>query len=295
MSRSAVAAVTAALALQAAGVAGADAQIRASEHGVVAQTADATTVTIEYSRPSARGRVLFGELVPWGAVWTPGANWATTLEVDNDVRVNGVEVPAGKYSVWAIPREDAWSILLHSDPEIFHFQKPDSAAASVAFSVTPETREHVEMLTWSFPVVRGDAMVMRLQWGTTSLSMDVSVPPTVPEMTAEEREIYVGTYELAIGPGLFWPEGMASFEVFEMNGKLRGRLPFGIHPQDELEFDLVPAGTHRFGPGLYRDGQFFAVESGVGFEFTVDGERASAVIMRGGEGSVFGSGERVEG
>lgn len=295
MSRTTAAAVVAALILQLGGAVDADAQIRASERAVVAQTADGTTVTLEYSRPSARGRTLFGELVPWGVVWTPGANWATTFEVDRDIRVNGTEVPAGKYSVWAIPREDAWSILLNSDPEIFHFQKPDSATASVAFSVAPETREHVEMLTWDFPVVRGDAMVMRLQWGTASLSMDVSVPPTVPEMTAEERATYVGTYELAIGPGLPWPEQVAPFEVFETNGKLRGRLPFGIHPQDELEFDLVPSGTHRFGPGLYRDGQFFAVEPGVGFEFTVDGERASAVIMRGGEGSVFGSGERVEG
>ena len=273
--------------------AAADAQIRASEHGVVAQTADGTTVTVEYSRPSARGRALFGELVPFGVVWTPGVNWATTLEVDNDVRVNGVEVPAGKYTVWAIPRPDEWSILLNENDRIFHFQKPDSSTAAVAMRATPETGEHMEMLTWSFPVVRGDAMVLRMQWGTTSIPLNISVPPTVPEMAAEERAIYVGAYSLGIGPGLPWPEQDARLEVFEMNGQLRGRLPFGIHPQDDLEFDLVPAGTHRFGPGLYRDGEFFAVEPGVAFEFAVEEDRAVSVVMRGAEGSPFAEGERI--
>lgn len=295
MAKATLATLGAALALLSAGAAGADAQIRASERAVVAQTADGTTVTLEYSRPSARGRTLFGELVPWGVVWTPGANWATTFEVDKDIRVNGTAVPAGKYSVWAIPREDAWSIILNENPEIFHFQKPDSAAGAVAIAATPETGEHIEMLTWSFPVVRGDAMVLRLQWGTTAVPLAISVPATVPEMTAEERAMYVGTYELAIGPGLPWPEQVASFEVYEMNGKLRGRLPFGIHPQDEHEFDLVPAGRHSFSPALYRDGQFFAVEPGVGFEFDVDDDRATAVTLRGGEGSAFGSGARVDG
>ncbi|MEN8376665.1 MAG: DUF2911 domain-containing protein [Gemmatimonadota bacterium] len=268
------------------------AQIRASEHGVVAQTADGTTVTVEYSRPSARGRDLFGALVPWGGVWTPGANWATTFEVDNDIRMNGAEIPAGKYTVWAIPREESWSIILNDDPEIFHFVKPDSAAGVVAVSAVPETGEHVEMLTWSFPVVRGDAMQLRLQWGTTSILMDISVPPTVPEMTAEERATYVGSYEISIAPGMGWPDGV--MEVFEMNGKLRGRLPFGIHPEDEPEFDMVPAGSHRFSPGLYRDGEFFSVETGVAFEFEVRGEKASAVVLRGGNGAEFGTGTRVE-
>ncbi len=295
MSRTTAAAVTAALVLQLGGAAGLAGQIRASERAVVAQTADGTTVTLEYSRPSARGRDLFGGLVPWGVVWTPGANWATTFEVDKDIRVNGTEVPAGKYSVWAIPRKDTWSIILNANPEIFHFQKPDSASGAVAIAATPRTGEHVEMLTWSFPVVRGDAMVLQLQWGTTIVPMDITVPVTVPEMAADERATYVGTYELAIGPGLPWPEQVASLEVYEMNGKLRGRLPFGIHPQDEHDFDLVPAGMDRFSPGLYRDGEFFAVEPGVGFEFSVENDRATGVTLRGGEGSEFGSGPRVEG
>ena len=286
-------AIVAAAALALAAGAPLEAQIRASERAVVAQTADGTTVTLEYSRPSARGRALFGELVPWGGVWTPGANWATTLEVDNDVSINGVEVAEGKYSVWAIPREDTWSIVLNGNAEMFHFQKPDSASGTYAIGATPESAEHREMLTWSFPVVRGDAMVLRLHWGTTAVPLNITVPATEAVLAADERAKYIGVYEIVIGPGMPWPAEPATFEVFEEDGKLRGRLPFGIHPQDDHAFDLVLAGSDRFGPGLYRDGEFFAVEPGLSFEFEVDGDRAVAVTMRGAEGSEFGSGDRT--
>ena len=153
-------------------------QIRGSEHGLVAQTVDGTTLTVEYHRPSARGRELFGALMPWNVVWTPGANWATTLDVDNDIRVNGVEVPAGKYSVWAIPRPDRFTISFNSNPEIFHFFKPDSTSEQIHVSAEPEALPHVEMLTWSFPVVRGDAAVLQMQWGTTAVGLDIVVPPS---------------------------------------------------------------------------------------------------------------------
>ena len=67
-----------------------------SEHAVAAQTVAGTTITVEYYRPQARGRdSLFGKVVKWGEHWTPGANWATTIEVDHDVRLNGAAAPEG--------------------------------------------------------------------------------------------------------------------------------------------------------------------------------------------------------
>src|ERR1043166_8508411 len=77
------------------------AQVRASEAASVSQTVDGTKLTIEYSRPRGRARdSLFGKVVPWGLTWTPGANFATTLEVSKDVRINGHPLAKGKYSVW---------------------------------------------------------------------------------------------------------------------------------------------------------------------------------------------------
>jgi hypothetical protein len=268
------------------------AQIRASERGRVAQTVDGTTLALDYSRPSARGRDLFGALVPWNVVWTPGANWATRLEVDRDVRLNGTDVPAGEYSVWMIPREDRWTLTLNQNTELFHFQKPDSAADQIHIAVEPEEAEHVEMLTWSFPAVSGDGAILRMNWGTTAVPVRVVVQPTEPvKVAAEERELYLGEYELALVEGIGWPTE-SSLEVYERDGMLRARMPFPIHPGDDLEFDLVPAGTHRFSPGIYRDDSLFNVEPGFTFEFDVDEDAgsATAVRLRGVEGSVFGEG-----
>ena len=84
----------------------ASAQIRASEHATVTQRVSGTTITLEYDRPVARGRTIFGErgvVVKWGEVWTPGANWATTIDVDRDVKNDGRPLPKGKYSLWLTP------------------------------------------------------------------------------------------------------------------------------------------------------------------------------------------------
>lgn len=268
-------------------------QIRASERASVSQTVDGTTVTIDYARPSARGRALFGELVPWGGVWTPGANWATTLTVDADVRVNGVDVPAGTYSVWATPRPERFTVTLDDDAELMHYMKPDSVAGQIHLSAVPQEGVHTEFLTWSFPNVRGDAAVLELRWGTTVVPLEVWVQPSRPlTLDADERDRYVGDYEMEMTPESELPE-TGIFEVFEEDGLLRGRLPFGIHPEDDRVFDLVPAGEGRFNPGLYRDGEFFGVELAVNIDFEGGIGRARRVVWRGPLGTLFGSGDRA--
>lgn len=268
------------------------AQIRGSELGVVAQVIDGTRLTLEYSRPSVRGRELFGKTVAWNQPWT-GANWATTLETSKPIRLNGVDVPAGKYSVWLVPRPEVWSIRLDPNHKLFHFQKPDSTAEQIHLTAKPVTAPHVEMLTWSFPAVAGDGATLQFQWGTTALPIEVVVQPTKTVTLAKEvRAMYIGTYDVTPLPGVGWPE-KSTLVIFEKGDMLRGRLGFPIHPGDELEFDLLPAGQDRLAAGLYRDGKLFNVEMGGVFEFDFENEKAIAVRMRGIEGTVFMDGKRV--
>ena len=71
--------------------------------------------------PVARGRDnLFGGVVHWGEMWTPGANWATTLEVDREIDLEGHSVPAGEYSVWMQPGPQGWTVFLNSDVRLYH-------------------------------------------------------------------------------------------------------------------------------------------------------------------------------
>ena len=117
------------------------AQVRASELGTVGQTIDGTIIAIEYSRPRARGRdSLFGGVVHWGEHWTPGANWATTFEVNRDIELNGHPVAAGKYSVWMVVQPDEWVIYLDPEARAFHTDPPDSTDVQIRFVVVPEER-----------------------------------------------------------------------------------------------------------------------------------------------------------
>ena len=71
-----------------------------------------TRITIDYGQPHARGRRIFGELVPYGEVWRLGANWATRLTLDFDVRVGELDVPRGEYTLFMLPRADGGELIV---------------------------------------------------------------------------------------------------------------------------------------------------------------------------------------
>lgn len=72
-------------------------------------------ITINYSSPSVKGRKVYGELVPYNKVWRAGANEATIFETDKDIKVAGKALPAGKYSLFALPGEKEWQIMFNSE------------------------------------------------------------------------------------------------------------------------------------------------------------------------------------
>lgn len=79
----------------------------------VQYTTNGKKITIDYSAPSKRGRAIFGELVPYGQVWRTGANAATTLTTDADLMLGSLHVPAGKYSLFTIPGEKEWTLIVN--------------------------------------------------------------------------------------------------------------------------------------------------------------------------------------
>lgn len=90
-----------------------------SPKGSIEQIVGLTTIKVEYSRPSVKGRVIFGDLVPYGEVWRTGANKCTTIEFDGEAMVEDQPVKAGKYSLFTIPGEDTWVIILNSNAELW--------------------------------------------------------------------------------------------------------------------------------------------------------------------------------
>ncbi len=141
-----------------------------SQHGSVSQRVGFTDVSIEYNRPVARGRRLFGDsgtraVVKWGGIWHPGADSATTITFSKDVLVEGQPLAAGSYTLWTIPRPDAWTVIFSRALHVFHIPYPGAASDALRVEVKPEQGEHMDVLAYYFPVVAPDSAVLRLHWG----------------------------------------------------------------------------------------------------------------------------------
>ena len=93
---------------------------RVSPHETTMATVDGSAMFIEYGRPSMRGRTIFGSLVRWDEIWCPGADEATMLSTSRPLKMGSLAVPAGEYSLWMIPTEGTWTLILNKDAHTFH-------------------------------------------------------------------------------------------------------------------------------------------------------------------------------
>lgn len=144
-----------------------------SQHGTVSQRVGLTDIAIAYNRPVARGRALFGSLVPWGRVWHPGADSATTISFSRAVRIEGQDLAAGRYTLWTIPTPDRWTVIFSRALGVFHIPYPGEARDALRVTVAPEQGAHMEVLAFYFPVVGPDSAVLRLHWGTTIVPIHI--------------------------------------------------------------------------------------------------------------------------
>lgn len=153
------------------------ATIKPSQHGTVSQTVAATTITVDYNRPVARGRELFGSLVPYDRVWCPGADDCTTLKVSTDVKVDGKDLPAGTYTVWAKPGAEKWTVILNRAHPVFHTRYNTVRDQDLlTLDITPKAGSHMETLAFYFPVVEGRHAELVLHWGTVVVPLAIDVP-----------------------------------------------------------------------------------------------------------------------
>ncbi len=148
-----------------------------SQRASVSQSVAFTTIGITYGRPSARGRALFGALVPWDSVWHPGADSATRITFNHDVVVEGKMLRAGAYSVWLIPREHSpWTVIFSRKSRAFHKPYPGENLDVLRIDLAPEEVSAVETLALYFSNVLRDEAVLRLHWGTTAIPIRIKAP-----------------------------------------------------------------------------------------------------------------------
>jgi hypothetical protein len=266
------------------------AQARKSERASVTQLVNATTITLEYSRPVMRGRTdAFGKIVHWGEIWTPGANWATTFEVNRDVDLNGHRIPKGKYSVWLIPAKDsAWTFFLNKNARRFHVSRPkDTSEDVVRFQVKPLVAAPLQALLWYFPYVQQDTAILHMHWETTVIPLRIVTVP-VPQLatTEQNRRELIGEYEVTRLSDSTVTKTLISVE----NGKLFYTSNFGGTNPLKTEFA-------RFGDNMFR--RLVAQDDNQPgenvFVFTPKPDGSVTFEVRNAETNVlFGTGRRVK-
>lgn len=266
------------------------AQVKASERGGVWQSIDGTRVTMEYSRPRLRGRwpVYGTSLVQWGEVWTPGADGATTLEINRPVKLAGVAVPAGKYSIWTVVRQNGpWTFVLDPRADLFHTVHPDSTAQQIRFPITTRTlAERVEVLTWSIEAVTDKSMALRMAWGDRAFDVPLEITPAhARTFTAAEAAAWTGIYTFSRRSDAAVP-----FEVTHRNGALWAKwTPAGQDAATEVM--LLGDGANEFVQAMTRNGELWATQTGNRFRFTVANGKATGFELLS-DGGVVGRGVR---
>lgn len=148
-----------------------------SQRGSVTQMVAFTNISVVYGRPVARGRALFGALVPWDSVWHPGADSATRITFSKNVLIEGKPLRAGEYTLWLIPRAAApWTVIFSRAAHVFHKPYPGARFDVLRVDVAPEQVSQMESFAIYFPKVLRDEAIMRLHWGTTAVPVRIKAP-----------------------------------------------------------------------------------------------------------------------
>lgn len=150
-------------------------EARVSPNAAVAQTIGTAEFSIEYSRPSVKDRVVFGELEPFGKVWRSGANEATTIVVPVDITVEGEPLSAGVYALMTVPGESEWSVIFNSQAKQWGAFKHDPEMDVLTVKVNAKEAPHQEMLTYGFEEVTEDGATVVLNWGTTAVPFRIQI------------------------------------------------------------------------------------------------------------------------
>lgn len=147
---------------------------RLSPKAFVGQTVGYTNVVITYGSPGVKGRNVWNDLVPYNAVWRTGANEATTIEFDTDVRIGGKIVPAGKYSLFTIPNKDNWTIILNKEYEQWGAYKYNEKEDLIRFKAIPKPNSFVERLCFAFEYKSPYKAFVNIAWEKLKVSFEIS-------------------------------------------------------------------------------------------------------------------------
>jgi len=164
---------------------------QSSPSAKIEQVVGLTTVQVEYSRPSAKGRTVYGDLVPFGKMWRTGANANTTISFTEDVKVGGKDLKKGKYALYTTPKADSWDVIFYTDTNNWGLPETwNESNVALKINVKPETlTKSVESLSIFLNNLTNDSGVIELAWERTMVSIPFTVPTQETALKSIEKTL----------------------------------------------------------------------------------------------------------
>jgi hypothetical protein len=144
----------------------------------VEQKVGLTDVSLEYSRPGVKGRVIFGDLVPFGKMWRTGANYSTKISFSDDVTIDGQTLKAGTYAIFTKPEAESWEVIFYTDSEGGGVpQEWDDAKVAARTTVKTHTmKSSLESFTIDINNLKNSSATIDMIWDKTYVSVPFEVP-----------------------------------------------------------------------------------------------------------------------
>ena len=149
---------------------------QASPQSSVSQRIGLTDVQVTYHRPSAKGRTVYGSLVPYDHVWRTGANQATKVSFSTPVKLNGADVPAGTYELFTIPGKDEWTVIIHKNMSQWGAYQYDAKNDVARVKAKPVALTNgVETLSITFNDLRDESATLNIAWEKVRVPVTLAV------------------------------------------------------------------------------------------------------------------------
>jgi hypothetical protein len=268
-------ALAASVALAGAAMAATDIELpQASPAASVSLTVGTTKVKLDYHRPGVKGREIWGGLVPYDTIWRLGANEATTIDLDDPVRIAGQAVPKGKYALFAIPGKESWTIILNRKSGQWGAYYHNQADDQIRFTVKPAPAPFTEWMVFTLSPTGPGAAEVAMTWEKLRVAfpIEVDVPAIVwAEITSElaendvDWEDYFAAAQYSLDQGghkdeaLGWAEkamaGKPGFWTFELKARVlhrAGRIPEALPLLDQAMADARGKAPQEYIDGLAR-------------------------------------------
>ncbi len=236
----------------------------------VSQVIGLTKVSVNYHRPAVKGRKVWGELVPFDQVWRLGANEATTITFSDPVKVDGYDVPAGSYALFAIPRAGSWTMILSKHARQFGAWEYSAGEDLLRWDVRPKEVGSNEWLTFEIYPASASTAYVDLYWEHTRVSflvetdLDNQVQARLDKALAKAKpgdwEIwsqaaeYCAEQEVNLQKALEWVDRSLRIQENPTNLFVKARLQLSLGLKDEamktLDKALLVAKAKRAAPAV---------------------------------------------